>query len=64
MALPVDLLMPDPVNTTTTPDGVQRVFAFFRTEGLPQEITLPTGGAVSGTSIVSSDQLPAERWTG
>jgi uncharacterized phage protein gp47/JayE len=49
----VDCFFADPVSGTDTPDGFTKQFSFFRTTGLPQEVTLPVGAAISGSSIVS-----------
>lgn len=50
----VDVFYPDPVAASDTPDGTTKQFVFFRTDGLPQEMTLPVGLSVTGSAVVSS----------
>lgn len=50
----VDVFYPEPVTGVDTPDGLTKQFVFFRTTGLPQQITLPIGATVAGSDIITA----------
>lgn len=50
----VDFSDPNPTTGSATLDGVDTTIIFFRTEGLAQLLTLPTGASISAQTLVTA----------
>lgn len=50
----VDVSSPSPATTSISLTGTTNKITFFRTEGLPQLVTLPVGSAISGDTLAQS----------
>ncbi len=51
----IDVFYPVPITGgPDTPDGLIKVFTFFRTTGTPQLITFPVGTSISGETVITT----------